>query len=306
MNNSYIVFPDIDPVIFSIGPVALHWYGLMYLVGFVFALWLAKLRAGKANSGWTKNEVENLLYIGFLGVFIGGRLGYVLFYNLPAFLSNPLYLFKVWDGGMSFHGGLIGVICAMWWYARRTHRHFFQVADFVAPLIPFGLGMGRIGNFINGELWGRVTLDTPWAMLFPGSRAEDIQIVSQDPSLLPILEQYGVLPRHPSQLYEMFFEGIFLFIILNLFIRKPRPMGSVSGLFLIGYGAFRIFVEFFRQPDAQLGLFGGVSMGQILSVPMIMIGILMMIWAYKKDNHFVRTRTIPLLARQKRVSSRKF
>ncbi|QLK88086.1 prolipoprotein diacylglyceryl transferase [Arsenophonus endosymbiont of Aphis craccivora] len=285
MNNSYIVFPNIDPVIFSIGPVALHWYGLMYLVGFVFALWLAKQRAGKANSGWIKNAVENLLYIGFLGVFIGGRLGYVLFYNLPAFLSNPLYLFKVWDGGMSFHGGLIGVICVMWWYARRTHRHFFQVADFVAPLIPFGLGMGRIGNFINGELWGRVTLDTPWAMLFPGSRAEDFQIVSQDPSLLPILEQYGVLPRHPSQLYEMFFEGIILFIILNLFIRKPRPMGSVSGLFLIGYGAFRIFVEFFRQPDAQLGLFGGVSMGQILSVPMIIIGILMMIWAYKKDSH---------------------
>lgn len=257
MNNSYILFPNIDPVIFSIGPVTLHWYGLMYLVGFVFALWLAKRRAGKANSGWTKNEVENLLYIGFLGVFIGGRLGYVLFYNLPVFLSNPLYLFKVWDGGMSFHGGLIGVICAMWWYARRTRRHFFQVADFVAPLIPFGLGMGRIGNFINGELWGRVTLDTPWAMLFPGSRGEDIQIVSQDPSLLPILEQYGVLPRHPSQLYEMFFEGIVLFIILNLFIRKPRPMGSVSGLFLIGYGAFRIFIEFFRQPDAQLGLLGG-------------------------------------------------
>lgn len=285
MNNSYIVFPNIDPVIFSIGPVALHWYGLMYLVGFVFALWLAKRRAGKANSGWTKNEVENLLYIGFLGVFIGGRLGYVLFYNLPVFLNNPLYLFKVWDGGMSFHGGLIGVICAMWWYARRTRRHFFQVADFVAPLIPFGLGMGRIGNFINGELWGRVTLDTPWAMLFPGSRTEDIQIVSQDPSLLPILEQYGVLPRHPSQLYEMFFEGIILFIILNLFIRKPRPMGSVSGLFLIGYGAFRIFIEFFRQPDAQLGLFGGISMGQILSIPMIIIGIFMMVWAYKKDSH---------------------
>lgn len=285
MNNSYIVFPNIDPVIFSIGPVALHWYGLMYLVGFVFALWLAKRRAGKANSGWTKDGIENLLYIGFLGVFIGGRLGYVLFYNLPVFLNNPLYLFKVWDGGMSFHGGLIGVICAMWWFARRTHRHFFQVSDFVAPLIPFGLGMGRIGNFINGELWGRVTLDTPWAMLFPGSRGEDIQVVSQDPSLLPILEQYGVLPRHPSQLYEMFFEGIILFIILNLFIHKLRPMGSVSGLFLIGYGVFRIFVEFFRQPDAQLGLLGGISMGQILSVPMIIIGIFMMIWAYKKGSY---------------------
>ncbi|MFP3013580.1 MAG: prolipoprotein diacylglyceryl transferase [Arsenophonus sp. NC-QC1-MAG3] len=286
MNSSYIVFPNIDPVIFSIGPITLHWYGLMYLVGFIFALWLAKRRASKANSGWMKNEVENLLYIAFLGVFIGGRLGYLLFYNLPAFLSNPLYLFKVWAGGMSFHGGLIGVICAMWLYSCRARCHFFHVADFVAPLIPFGLGMGRIGNFINGELWGRVTLDTPWAMLFPGSRGEDVQVISQDPSLLPILEQFGVLPRHPSQLYEMFFEGFILFIILNLFIRKPRQIGSVSGLFLISYGVFRVLVEFFRQPDAQLGLFGGVSMGQILSIPMIIIGIFIMIWAYKRDSHY--------------------
>lgn len=182
---------------------------------------------------------------------------------------------------MSFHGGLIGVICAMMWFAHRTRRRFLQVSDFVAPLIPFGLGMGRIGNFINGELWGRVTLDTPWAFLFPNSRSEDIQLAAQDPSLIPILEQYGVLPRHPSQLYEMFLEGVVLFLILNLFVRKPRPMGSVSGLFLIGYGAFRIIVEFFRQPDAQLGLFSGISMGQILSIPMIIIGVLMIIWAYK-------------------------
>ncbi|MGP1958804.1 MAG: prolipoprotein diacylglyceryl transferase [Arsenophonus sp. NC-CH8-MAG3] len=285
MNSSYIVFPNINPVIFSIGPITLHWYGLMYLVGFVFALWLGKRRASKANSGWMKNEVENLLYISFLGVFIGGRLGYLIFYNLPAFLNNPLYLFKVWAGGMSFHGGLIGVICAIWLYACRARCHFFYVADFVAPLIPFGLGMGRIGNFINGELWGRVTLNTPWAMLFPGSLGDDVQVISQDPSLLPILEQFGVLPRHPSQLYEMFFEGLILFIILNLFIRKPRQIGSVSGLFLISYGVFRIIIEFFRQPDSQLGLFGGLSMGQILSIPMIIIGIFMMIWAYKKDSH---------------------
>ena len=160
MSINYLKFPEIDPVMFSIGPVSLHWYGMMYLIGFVFALWLANRRAAKPNSGWQKSEVETLLYVGFVGVFIGGRLGYVLFYNLPVFLDNPLYLFKVWDGGMSFHGGLIGVICAMIWFARRTKRHFFQVADFVAPLIPFGLGLGRIGNFINGELWGRVTLDT--------------------------------------------------------------------------------------------------------------------------------------------------
>ncbi|MEY0159623.1 prolipoprotein diacylglyceryl transferase, partial [Providencia manganoxydans] len=255
-------------------------------------LWLANRRAAKPNSGWQKSEVETLLYVGFVGVFIGGRLGYVLFYNLPVFLDNPLYLFKVWDGGMSFHGGLIGVICAMIWFARRTKRHFFQVADFVAPLIPFGLGLGRIGNFINGELWGRVTLDTPWAILFPGSRAEDLQLVAQDPTtLLPIIQQYGVLPRHPSQLYEMFLEGVVLFIILNIFVRKNRPMGSVSGLFLIGYGAFRIIVEFFRQPDAQLGLFSGISMGQILSIPMIILGIIFMVWAYRRDKATPQTPT---------------
>ncbi|CRL63444.1 prolipoprotein diacylglyceryl transferase [Proteus penneri] len=284
MSISYLKFPEIDPVMFSIGPVSLHWYGMMYLVGFVFALWLANHRAAKPNSGWNKNEVETLLYVGFVGVFIGGRLGYVLFYNLPVFLNDPLYLFKVWDGGMSFHGGLIGVICAMIWFAKRTKRKFFQVADFVAPLIPFGLGLGRIGNFINGELWGRVTLDTPWAFLFPSSRSEDLQLVAQDPTtLLPIIQEYGVLPRHPSQLYEMLLEGVVLFIILNIFVRKSRPVGSVSGLFLIGYGSFRIIVEFFRQPDAQLGLFGGVSMGQILSIPMILLGIIFMVWAYRQD-----------------------
>lgn len=283
MTNSYLAFPKFDPVIFSIGPVSLHWYGLMYLVGFVFAMWLAVRRANKPGSGWTKDEVENLLYAGFLGVFVGGRVGYVLFYNLPLFLDNPLYLFKVWDGGMSFHGGLMGVILVMFWFARRTKRTFFQVSDFIAPLIPFGLGAGRLGNFINGELWGRVTTDTPWAMLFPGSRSEDVAIAAADPQLLPILNQYGVLPRHPSQLYELLLEGVVLFIILNLFIRKPRPMGAVSGLFLIGYGAFRIIVEAFRQPDAQLGLFDVVvSMGQILSVPMVVAGIIMMIWAYRR------------------------
>ncbi|WP_437217366.1 prolipoprotein diacylglyceryl transferase [Pectobacterium sp. LFLA-215] len=284
MTTSYLAFPQFDPVIFSIGPLALHWYGLMYLVGFVFAMWLAVRRANKPGSGWTKDEVENLLYMGFLGVFVGGRLGYVLFYALPSFLENPLYLFKVWDGGMSFHGGLMGVICVMLWFAHRTKRHFFQVADFIAPLIPFGLGAGRLGNFINGELWGRVTTDTPWAMLFPGSRGEDMALAVSNPQWQMIFNQYGMLPRHPSQLYQMMLEGVVLFIILNLFIRKSRPMGSVSGLFLIGYGTFRIITEFFRQPDAQLGLFGGLfSMGQILSLPMVIAGILMMVWAYRRQ-----------------------
>ncbi|MCV9879203.1 prolipoprotein diacylglyceryl transferase [Brenneria izbisi] len=284
MTTSYLAFPQFDPVIFSIGPVALHWYGLMYLVGFVFAMWLAGRRANQPGSGWKKEEVENLLYIGFLGVFVGGRLGYVLFYAFPSFLENPLYLFKVWDGGMSFHGGLVGVIVVMMWFAHRTKRHFFQVSDFIAPLIPFGLGAGRLGNFINGELWGRVTTNTPWAMLFPGSRGEDLELAASNPQWLAIFNQYGMLPRHPSQLYQMLLEGVLLFILLNLFIRKPRPMGSVSGLFLMGYGLFRIISEFFRQPDAQLGLFGGVfSMGQILSLPMVIAGILMMVWAYRRQ-----------------------
>ena len=284
MNSGYLHFPEFDPVIFSIGPVSLHWYGVMYLVGFVFAMWLAGRRAKKPGSGWTKDEVENLLYAGFLGVFLGGRLGYVFFYNLPSFLADPLYLFRVWDGGMSFHGGLVGVICVMIWFARRTHRSFFQVADFMAPLIPFGLGAGRLGNFINGELWGRVDPNSQWAMLFPGSRSEDISLLAMHPEWQSLFNAYGVLPRHPSQLYEMVLEGIVLFIILNLYIRKPRPMGAVSGLFLIGYGAFRIIVEFFRQPDAQ---FTGewvqyISMGQILSIPMIVAGVIMMVWAYRR------------------------
>ena len=284
MNSGYLHFPEFDPVIFSIGPVSLHWYGVMYLVGFVFAMWLAGRRAKKPGSGWTKDEVENLLYAGFLGVFLGGRLGYVFFYNLPSFLADPLYLFRVWDGGMSFHGGLVGVICVMIWFARRTHRSFFQVADFMAPLIPFGLGAGRLGNFINGELWGRVDPNSQWAMLFPGSRSEDISLLATHPEWQSLFNAYGVLPRHPSQLYEMALEGIVLFIILNLYIRKPRPMGAVSGLFMIGYGVFRIIVEFFRQPDAQ---FTGewvqyISMGQILSIPMIVAGVIMMVWAYRR------------------------
>jgi phosphatidylglycerol:prolipoprotein diacylglycerol transferase len=185
---------------------------------------------------------------------------------------------------MSFHGGLIGVILVMVIFARRTKRHFFQVADFIAPLIPFGLGAGRLGNFINGELWGRVDPGFPFAMLFPASRSEDMALLPAHPEWQSIFDTYGVLPRHPSQLYELVLEGIVLFIILNLFIRKPRPMGAVSGLFLIGYGAFRIIVEFFRQPDAQ---FTGewvqyISMGQILSIPMIIAGVLMMVWAYRR------------------------
>ncbi len=231
--------------------------------------------------GFTLPEVMLALVFGSV-IALGAAKTYPLLRQQNVAVG-PLYLFKVWDGGMSFHGGLMGVILVMFWFARRTKRTFFQVSDFIAPLIPFGLGAGRLGNFINGELWGRVTTDTPWAMLFPSSRSEDVALAAADPSLLPLLNQYGVLPRHPSQLYELLLEGVVLFIILNLFIRKPRPMGAVSGLFLIGYGAFRIIVEAFRQPDAQLGLFDGViSMGQILSIPMVVAGIIMMIWAYRR------------------------
>lgn len=255
-------FPQIDPVLVEIGPLAVRWYGLTYLAGFLFALWLANRRADKPNSGWTRDEVSDLLFGGFLGVILGGRIGYVLFYQFDAFIANPLIMIEIWQGGMSFHGGLLGVIGAFIWFAHKKKCSFFTVSDFIAPLVPFGLGAGRLGNFINGELWGRAT-DVPWSMVFPA-----------DPS---------ALARHPSQLYQFALEGVALFVLLNLFIQKPRPAGAVSGLFLIGYGCFRIIVEFFREPDAHLGLFAGViSMGQILSIPMILLGVAMMLWAYKR------------------------
>ncbi|MGL5429216.1 MAG: prolipoprotein diacylglyceryl transferase [Vibrio sp.] len=264
MPEGYLQFPNIDPVLFSIGPLAVRWYGLMYLVGFLFAMWLANRRADRPASGWSREQVSDLLFAGFLGVVVGGRVGYVLFYNFDLFLADPTYLFQIWTGGMSFHGGLLGVIAAMAWYAHKNQRTFFGVADFVAPLVPFGLGMGRIGNFMNSELWGRVT-DVPWAFVFPNG---------------------GQLPRHPSQLYEFALEGVVLFLILNWFIAKPRPLGSVSGLFLAGYGSFRFLVEYVREPDAQLGLFGGfISMGQILSLPMVIIGMLMVVWSYKRGRY---------------------
>ena len=267
-HDGYWVFSQIDPVAFSLGPLSVRWYGLMYLFGFAFAMWLAGRRADAPNSGWTRNEVSDLLFYGFLGVILGGRVGYVLFYNFDLFLADPTYLFKIWTGGMSFHGGLIGVITAMIWFAHKTKRHFFTVADFVAPLIPFGLGVGRIGNFLNGELWGRIT-DVPWAIIFPEAGSE---------------------PRHPSQLYQFALEGVVLFIILNLFWRKNPPRGAISGMFLLFYGLFRFLVEFVRQPDSQLGLyFQEISMGQILSTPMIIAGALMIWVAYKRPQLFGNT-----------------
>ena len=254
MTEQFLQFPVIDPIIFSIGPGALRWYGMMYLVGFLGAMLIANKAADNSNGVWTRNEVSDLLFYGFLGVILGGRIGYVFFYQFDYFLAEPLYLFKIWTGGMSFHGGLLGVITAIFLFAKSRNKSFLQVGDFVAPLVPIGLGMGRLGNFINAELWGRQT-DVPWAMVFP---TDSLQV-----------------PRHPSQLYEFFLEGVVLFVILYFVSRKPRSLGLASGTFLIGYGVFRTIVEFFREPDAHLGLyFSFISKGQILSIPMILGGIL--------------------------------
>lgn len=259
--NTFFVFPNIDPIALQLGPISVHWYGIMYLLGFGFAYWLGVRRAKQSNGEWTPEQVDQLLFNGFLGVILGGRIGDVFFYNFDRLLADPLYLFRIWEGGMSFHGGLIGVILAMIWTARRQKHSFWQTADFAAPLIPFGLGMGRIGNFINGELWGRTT-DVPWAMIFP---------------------HVDALPRHPSQLYQALLEGLALFVILNLFIRKPRPTGAVSGLFLLAYGVFRFLVENVREIDPAVNTSADlITRGQLLSIPMIVGGALIMALAYKR------------------------
>jgi phosphatidylglycerol:prolipoprotein diacylglycerol transferase len=260
MTDKFLQFPVIDPIIFSIGPVSLRWYGTMYLIGFLAAMFMANKAADRSNGLWTRDQVSDLLFYSFLGVILGGRVGYVLFYQFEYFLSDPLYLFEIWQGGMSFHGGLLGVILAIFIFARKTNKSFLVVGDFVAPLVPIGLGMGRLGNFINAELWGRQT-DVSWAMVFP---TDPLQV-----------------PRHPSQLYEFALEGVVLFAILYIISRKTRTLGLASGAFLIGYGIFRSIVEFFREPDAHLGLyFSFISKGQILSIPMILIGMLIIYIGY--------------------------
>ena len=255
-------YPQIDPVAIQIGPVSIYWYGIMYLIGFGGGWWLGRLRSREVWRGWREEQVDDLVFYIVLGVVLGGRLGYVFFYDFAGFTADPVSLFKVWQGGMSFHGGLIGVMLAMWVFARRRDTTFFNVADFVAPLVPIGLGAGRLGNFINSEIWGKPT-DLPWGMVFPDSRA-------------------GGVPRHPSQLYEMLLEGVVLFIVLWLFTKRPRPVMATSALFLLLYGVFRFAVEFVRVPDAQFGYlaFGWVTMGQVLSAPMILAGALMLWYAY--------------------------
>lgn len=280
MHYKYIKFPNINPIVFSIYSISLHWYGLMYLIGFFFVLWMGKKRA-KKNNIFSKKEIENLIYNGFFGLIIGGRIGYIMFYDFFEFLKNPICLFKIWNGGMSFHGGLIGVIFSIKLFIKNKKYNFFEVSDFIAPLIPFSITLGRIGNFINSELCGKVTINTPWAMLFPKMKTEDAKLAIENKSLFPIFIYHNSLPRHPSQIYEMFFEGIILYIILNIYIKKKRKTGKTSSLFLIFYSIFRFFIEFFRQPDIQIGLIFGFSMGQILSIPMLIFGI----YIFSKKNN---------------------
>ncbi len=254
-------YPAFNPVAFALGPIRIHWYGLMYLLAFGLAWVLANYRA-KRSANWSFEEVGDLIFYAALGVVLGGRIGYMVFYDTANFLAHPLLILRIWEGGMSFHGGLLGVIVALAIFCRKTHKNFMAVTDFVAPLVPVGLAVGRIGNFINGELWGRVS-HVPWAMVFPNG---------------------GPMPRHPSQLYESFCEGVILFLVLWFYSAKPKPHFAVSALFLLCYGSIRFTLEFFREPDASLGFMamGWLTMGQLLSIPMILAGILGLLYAYSK------------------------
>ena len=259
-----LVHPQFNPVALALGPVQIHWYGLTYLVAFALFMALANARARQpwyADAGWTQRDIEDLLFWGVLGVVLGGRIGYALFYKPGHYAANPLEILAVWKGGMSFHGGMLGVIIAMVAYARSRGRPWLQVTDLIAPCVPTGLASGRIGNFINGELWGRpADPGLPWAMIFPQSGTDT--------------------PRHPSQLYQFALEGLLLFVLLWVYARRPRATGQVSGAFLVGYGLFRFIAEYFREPDSFLGpLALGLSMGQWLCLPMMAAGAALWLWA---------------------------
>jgi len=275
-----IAYPEIDPVALAFGPVKIHWYGMMYLIAFASVWWLGKRRAVLPHSIIRLDQIDDLVFYGALGAVLGGRIGSVFFYNIDSFISDPLYLFRIWQGGMSFHGGFIGVLVAMEWYRRKIGCSFFQLTDFIAPLIPLGLAAGRLGNFINAELWGAPGT-VPWAMKlsceqFPPDRFVDFA---------------GPLcfsPRHPSQLYEMIFEGLLLFVLLWLISAKPRPVMTVSGYFLMLYGVARTGVEFIRLPDAHIGYLlntDWLTRGIVLSVPMIIFGIGFIIFAHRKNRN---------------------
>jgi phosphatidylglycerol:prolipoprotein diacylglycerol transferase len=263
-----LMYPHIDPIAVQIGPLAVHWYGLTYLAAFGLFMLLGTLRlrhepfaSMRGDAAWSRKDVEDILFLGVMGVVLGGRLGFCLFYKPGYYLAHPLEVLYVWQGGMSFHGGLLGVICAMLWYAHSRRRPWLQVMDFIAPCVPTGLAAGRVGNFINGELWGRFAPpDLPWAMVFPQSGS--------------------MLARHPSQVYQFLLEGLLLFVLLWLYARRGRRPGQVGAAFLFGYGVLRFVAEYFREPDAYLGLLSlGMSMGQWLCVPMIAGGALLWLWA---------------------------
>ena len=255
------IYPHINPVAFSLGPIKVHWYGIMYLLGFSFAWMLANYRCQKLKLAWTSEQISDLIFYAAIGLILGGRIGYMLFYSWSELIADPLKLFKVWEGGMSFHGGLLGGLIGLYLFGKHFQKPFLEVADFTAPLIPLGLGAGRMGNFINGELWGRPA-DLSWAMIFP---------------------HVDHLPRHPSQLYELSLEGIALFFILFFYTLKPRPTGYATALFFVLYSLFRFTIEFFREPDIQIGFIFNhwLTMGQLLTIPVLLLGIL--IWWYQKS-----------------------
>jgi phosphatidylglycerol---prolipoprotein diacylglyceryl transferase len=266
-----LMYPHIDPVAVRLGPVAIHWYGLTYLAAFGLFMFLALRRlrhepfaSVRGPGAWTRKDVEDMLFLGVLGVVVGGRLGYCLFYKPDYYLAHPLEVFYVWLGGMSFHGGMLGVILSQVWFAYSRGKPFWQVMDFIAPCVPPGLAAGRVGNFINGELWGRpADASLPWAMIFPQSGS--------------------MVPRHPSQVYQFLLEGLLLFVVLWLYARKERKPGQVAAVFLIGYGVLRFTAEYFREPDSFLGLLSlGLSMGQWLCIPMIVFGIALWLWAERR------------------------
>jgi len=258
-------YPIIDPVIFSIGPLQLRWYGLMYLLGFLAVYILGKRRCKYPWSPLSAAQIEDLVFYGALGAIIGGRIGYVLYFFYDYFLTDPMWLFRIWEGGMAFHGGFLGVILSLYIYSKKIKKPFSSLCDFIVPLTPIGLGLGRLANFINGELFGR-TSDVPWSMIFPSD---------------PLLQQ-----RHPSQLYQFFFEGVVLFVLLYSLSRRKRSPWFISSLFLIGYGLTRFFIEFYREPDSSL-FFDWMTKGQFLSLPMILIGVLMLIYSF---NNFKNRR----------------
>ncbi|GAB4170865.1 MAG: prolipoprotein diacylglyceryl transferase [Wenzhouxiangellaceae bacterium] len=279
--NDRPLLVDIDPVALDLGIVQIYWYGISYLVAFVLCWWLLSRRARQPHWSIRPEQVSDLMFWIIVGVVVGGRMGYVLFYGLERWFADPLFPLKLQQGGMSFHGGLLGVATVLWMQGRALGTGFLRLADFIAQVTPLGLACGRIGNFIGGELWGRVS-DVPWAMIFPRS------LDPADLNGMSLHEAWASgaldhLARHPSQLYQALLEGLTLFFIVWCFARKPRPTGAVSGLFLIGYAVFRIIAEFFREPDAHLGFIalGWMTMGQLLSLPMLLAGMALLYWAYR-------------------------